>query len=331
MFWNIRSSADQMALNNQAMLGEFPKFLESLGPQEKIIFQEIVENSEKKGRFQSTKEERMHKKLVAKELSAFSNKEDLVVELSEQIGSLHLTPPFDKYINFLGIEKFQKFLSSAELFKNQYDSISNIEEAVEKASRVVFALRSYLDTSNSLQAKEVDLQAEIDKCLKVYDNFLNGKIQITKDIPHKWKYFSVTENMQMVWKNLIFNAIQAMHETEKRLKIKVEKWEKIPEELKNYKSTNKDQDSLWGSPRDQGWIAVRIKDSGVGIPLDIQDNVFNPFVTTRPVGEGIGLGLFTSKKVVQEHGGEIFFKSETGSTEFVVAIAVRSGSTSSVF
>jgi nitrogen-specific signal transduction histidine kinase len=63
---------------------------------------------------------------------------------------------------------------------------------------------------------------------------------------------------------------------------------------------------------------MSVIDSGEGIPLELQDKVFTPFFTTKSAGEGIGLGLFVAKKIVHDHGGMLFFKSEIGRTEFVV-------------
>jgi signal transduction histidine kinase len=69
-----------------------------------------------------------------------------------------------------------------------------------------------------------------------------------------------------------------------------------------------------------GCVFISIMDSGIGIPKDLQEKVFNPFFTTKSLGEGIGLGLYTCKKIVHEHGGALFFKSGEGSTEFVVVL-----------
>ena len=52
-------------------------------------------------------------------------------------------------------------------------------------------------------------------------------------------------------------------------------------------------------------ICVRITDTGVGIESQILSRVFEPFFTTRDVGEGAGLGLTVSRDIVQSHGGEI--------------------------
>lgn len=52
-------------------------------------------------------------------------------------------------------------------------------------------------------------------------------------------------------------------------------------------------------------IEVSIKDNGNGIPTDIKDKIFQPFFTTKPSGEGTGLGLSLSFEIEKTHGGEI--------------------------
>ena len=67
-------------------------------------------------------------------------------------------------------------------------------------------------------------------------------------------------------------------------------------------------------------IEIRIRDNGKGIPKNIQDKIFNPFFTTKPTGEGTGLGLSLSYDiVVQEHKGELQVDTKEGTfTEFVI-------------
>ncbi|MGY8685180.1 GAF domain-containing protein [Bradyrhizobium sp. UFLA05-153] len=69
-------------------------------------------------------------------------------------------------------------------------------------------------------------------------------------------------------------------------------------------------------------VEVRIRDNGNGIPLEIREKIFNPFFTTKPAGEGTGLGLSMSHDiVVKQHGGTIEVVTEPGSfTEFVITL-----------
>jgi signal transduction histidine kinase len=69
-------------------------------------------------------------------------------------------------------------------------------------------------------------------------------------------------------------------------------------------------------------VEIRIRDNGTGIPLEVKEKMFNPFFTTKPAGEGTGLGLSMSHDiVVKQHGGKIDVDTEPGSfTEFVITL-----------
>src|SRR5262249_23250442 len=69
-------------------------------------------------------------------------------------------------------------------------------------------------------------------------------------------------------------------------------------------------------------IEIRIRDNGTGIAPDIREKIFNPFFTTKPAGEGTGLGLSMSHDiVVKQHGGTIELATEPGSfTEFIITL-----------
>jgi PAS domain S-box-containing protein len=60
-----------------------------------------------------------------------------------------------------------------------------------------------------------------------------------------------------------------------------------------------------GAGRDEGWVGVTVRDTGPGLSDDTLPRVFEPFYTTRDVGEGVGLGLALAYGIVQEHGGRI--------------------------
>src|SRR5262249_33911393 len=69
-------------------------------------------------------------------------------------------------------------------------------------------------------------------------------------------------------------------------------------------------------------VEIRIRDNGTGIPSEIREKIFNPFFTTKPTGEGTGLGLsMTHDIIVKQHGGSIDVLSEPGAfTEFIVTL-----------
>jgi len=60
-------------------------------------------------------------------------------------------------------------------------------------------------------------------------------------------------------------------------------------------------------------VEIRVKDNGLGIPQKILDKIFQPFFTTKPTGQGTGLGLSLSYDIIKAHGGEI--KVETKESE----------------
>ena len=69
-------------------------------------------------------------------------------------------------------------------------------------------------------------------------------------------------------------------------------------------------------------VEIRIRDNGTGIPREVKEKMFNPFFTTKPAGEGTGLGLSMSHDiVVKQHGGKIDVDTEPGAfTEFVITL-----------
>jgi signal transduction histidine kinase len=69
-------------------------------------------------------------------------------------------------------------------------------------------------------------------------------------------------------------------------------------------------------------VEIRIRDNGIGIPPDVKEKMFNPFFTTKPAGEGTGLGLSMSHDIiVKQHGGKIDVDTQPGAfTEFIITL-----------
>jgi signal transduction histidine kinase len=69
-------------------------------------------------------------------------------------------------------------------------------------------------------------------------------------------------------------------------------------------------------------VEIRIRDNGTGIPTEVKEKIFNPFFTTKPAGEGTGLGLSMSHDIiVKQHGGTIDVDTAPGVfTEFKIVL-----------
>jgi signal transduction histidine kinase len=68
-------------------------------------------------------------------------------------------------------------------------------------------------------------------------------------------------------------------------------------------------------------VEIRVKDNGNGIPQKVIDKIFQPFFTTKPTGEGTGLGLSLSYDIIKAHGGGILVDSKEGKgTEFIISL-----------
>lgn len=120
----------------------------------------------------------------------------------------------------------------------------------------------------------------------------------------------VPQDIGRVFLNLLTNAFYAVQDRNKK--------------EKNKGTTFKPTVKL-STSADHEFITIRVEDNGMGIPENIKEKVMQPFFTTKPTGEGTGLGLSMSYDIVVEaHGGTIKINSEEGEfTEFVITIPIE--------
>jgi signal transduction histidine kinase len=72
-----------------------------------------------------------------------------------------------------------------------------------------------------------------------------------------------------------------------------------------------------------GKVEISVKDNGNGIPQNVLDKIFQPFFTTKPTGQGTGLGLSLSYDIVKAHGGELKVETKEGEgSEFIIQLPV---------
>jgi signal transduction histidine kinase len=239
-------------------------------------------------------------KLNSKEKRQF--KRDLTRTLEEQ-GISQARRIADTLID---LEIYENIESFFPLFKNSeadwilqqvYNLIclkinsQNIVMAVERVTKIVFALKSYARYDNSGQKQFVQITEGLETVLELYRNQLSSGIELIRDyqpIPAIWCY---PDELNQVWTNLIHNGIHAM-QGKGCLQIRVSE--------------------------QKGGVIVAITDSGSGISPQVQPRIFEPFFTTKPVGEGSGLGLDIARKIIEKHQGKIEFESQPGQTTFEV-------------
>lgn len=119
----------------------------------------------------------------------------------------------------------------------------------------------------------------------------------------------VRQDIGRVLLNLINNALYACAEQKSQLSQSSELW-------KSYKPLVSITTKNLGDK-----IEISVKDNGPGIPPEIKDKIFQPFFTTKPSGQGTGLGLSLSYDIVKAHGGEIKVDSKVGhGTEFIIQL-----------
>jgi signal transduction histidine kinase len=179
-------------------------------------------------------------------------------------------------------------------------TVSLIQELGLGAGRIstlVNALKSYTYLDQA-RVQSVDVNEGLQNTLIMLRGALKQGVTVHQDLaPDLPRIEASGGELNQVWTSLIDNAISAM---------------------------DGEGDLEVHTVREDGEIVVRIVDSGPGVPEAIRDRLFDPFVTTKPVGEGTGLGLNISRNiVVEKHGGTIGFESRPGRTCFEVRLPIR--------
>lgn len=117
------------------------------------------------------------------------------------------------------------------------------------------------------------------------------------------RIYLVSQDVGRVILNLINNAFYAVTER------------------KNNNADNYEPTVTVTTRKKQDHVEVRIADNGIGIPQNIVEKIFHPFFTTKPTGQGTGLGLSLSYDIIKAHGGELKFSTKEGKgTEFVIEL-----------
>jgi signal transduction histidine kinase len=178
-------------------------------------------------------------------------------------------------------------------------------EGVARVARIVRAMREF-SHPGSAEKMLVSLNQAIESTVTVARNEWKYVADLVLDLePSLTPVHCLPGEFNQVILNLVINAAQAIAD-------------KVGDGRKG-KGT-----IVVSSRRDGEWVEVRVKDTGNGIPKNIQHRVFEPFFTTKPVGKGTGQGLAIARSVISaRHGGTITFESEEGvGTTFIVRLPI---------
>lgn len=175
--------------------------------------------------------------------------------------------------------------------------LATLEHGTTRISELVASVKaySYMDQG---QLQEVDIHCGLENTLTILGHKLRNGITVERDYaPDLPRILARGGDLNQVWTNLLDNSADALGN---RGRIRI--------------STRRDGEK----------ILVEINDDGPGIPADAQPRIWEPFYTTKPVGEGTGLGLDIARRiVVTTHGGDLSVESQPGNTTFRITLPLK--------
>ncbi|HEV7218968.1 MAG TPA: ATP-binding protein [Terriglobales bacterium] len=178
--------------------------------------------------------------------------------------------------------------------------LHEIESSTSRISDLVGAIKEYTYMDQSA-IQNVDIVKSLETTLTILNHKLRQGVAVQRDyqrVPLLVNSFG--SELNQVWTNLIDNAIDAMGG-------------KGELRIRTY--------------RDDACVVVEIGDNGPGISAEVQPHIYEPFFTTKGVGQGTGLGLDTVQRIVKKHRGSIEVNSKPGDTRFQVWLPLADSST----
>ncbi|GAB4183368.1 MAG: hypothetical protein Fur006_20210 [Coleofasciculaceae cyanobacterium] len=290
----IRASIGNIIIALEQSLRQLPQLFQRLSPARQADFFALLDAARHNQQTLSTREERQLKRVLKQELETLGFEDSSAI--ASALAKLGITQEITSLLPLLQDENQALILEAAySLFAQQTNS-QTIRLAVERASKIVFALKSYVHQNSSGQMTQALVSSGIDIVLTLYHNQLKQGIDVIKRYQDTLPILCYPEELNQVWTNLIHNAIQAMN--------------------------NRGKLEIVTEQRDD-WIVVKFTDSGCGIPPEIQAKIFEPFFTTKPTGEGSGLGLYLVRNIIDKHQGKIEVESQPGRTTLSVWLPVK--------
>ncbi|MBN2063835.1 MAG: DUF3365 domain-containing protein [Sedimentisphaerales bacterium] len=286
----ISSSRELLEINIRKLVNSIENVSQWLKEPEGDILADLLNYYTTSGQNETGKITSREKRAIRSNIAEYMSDNNIAdaQELAIMLVELNICKDIEKLLPLLRRSDIKDILHMVGCVLDSYIACNTIQIAVSKAARIVNALGGYIRKDGDQQNKVLSsVKKGLDNVLvlfhNVFTNFVSLDIEIPADLPDIMCY---PDQLNQVWTNIIQNALYAMGNKGK-LVIKVEL---LSEE-----------------------IVVRIVDQGCGMPPEVKARVFEPLFTTKPVGEGIGLGMdIVYMIIVERHNGRIEIESEPG-------------------
>ena len=209
----------------------------------------------------------------------------------------------DKYDAIIRNNKLEDIFGEVNTLKTQMDysflvrEIANlldgITEGANRSSQIVKGLRIFSRLDED-KCQVYDIHEGIESSLILLRNKMKNRITVHKDYDEFEEVECFPSKLNQVFMNILTNSLQAIED--------------------------KGEIFIQTKSSSTG-IRITIKDNGRGMTPEVKDHIFEPFYTTKDVGQGTGLGLSISFGIIEQHNGHIDVNSSPGEgTEFIISL-----------
>lgn len=291
----IRSAVGSISKALTQTLEKLPEFLRVLPEEHTNTFSALLKHSLQKDVTITARELRKFRRALVKSLEKYEIAE--ARKTADILADMGIYEDIQPLLSLLHDPEHLRILRTAYELSGLQESTHIITTATERASKVVFALKTYARYDSSGAMIRADISEGIETVLTLYSNQLKHGVEVIRHYQELQPVLCYPDELNQVWTNLVHNALQSM-ENKGTLTLDIH--------------------------QNDAQTVVFITDSGQGIPDDIKAKIFDPFFTTKPAGEGSGLGLDIVRKIIDKHQGQISVESEPGKTTFQVSLPMRS-------
>nr|WP_319392783.1 ATP-binding protein [uncultured Desulfobacter sp.] len=288
----IKSSGSNILDFHKKLQNDIPDLIKKLDDKHLTLFFSLLDRFPKKMVLRTSREERKIIRALGDNLSKNG------IKCSRQTAfflvQMNVHNQWEIFKPLLFHPESEFILETAYSLHSITSNTENINQAVDRVSKIIYALKSYIRQSDSDEKTKTDIIDSIETVLTIYHNQIKQNTQLIREYDTIDTILGYPDELSQVWTNLIYNALQAM-DYKGVLTIQV----------KNI----------------DAHVQICITDTGCGIPQEHRNKIFQPFFTTKKRGEGSGLGLDIVAKIIKKHDGKIDFESDVGKgTTFTILL-----------